>query len=128
SDLVLAGKAQSNLPVILEGRASRDLQVPITLTAVGAHDYKLTLLDNDGTPMRSLQGKFRTSAPLVLCPPCPCYHLVGEGNGNTRIDVRVNLNPARRAGLKLSVQVADAAGQPLPPVTADASKGETVGL
>jgi hypothetical protein len=77
--------------------------VPITLSGAAAHNYTLSLLDSTGTPLRVLKGKFHTSPPLVLYPACPCYHAVGDGSGETRIDARINLNPAQRAGLRLAV-------------------------
>ena len=124
----VVGKQQQTLPVTLEPGASRQVTVPITLPGVGAHNYTLSLLDSAGAPLRVLKGKFHTSPPLVLYPACPCYHAVGEGNGDTRIDARINVNPAQRAGLRLAVTATDASGKQIQTATADASKGDAVGL
>ena len=43
-----------------------------------------------------LDGKFRTTAMLQLFPACPCYHIAGEGNGDTRIDAKLAVNPRER--------------------------------
>ena len=122
------GKDIRKLPVTVASHQTRDLQVLIALNGVGAHEYKLSLLDPAGVPLRVLSGKFRTTAPLVLFPGCPCYHVAGQGNGDTRIDARVNLNPAQRAGLKMRVEVADATGQTIQTEETDAAQGEFVGL
>jgi hypothetical protein len=124
----MVGKQQQTLPVTLESGANCQFKVPITLNGTGAHNYTISLLDSAGEPMRVLKGKFHTSPPLVLHPACPCYHAVGEGNGDTRIDARINLNPAQRAGLRLAATAADAAGKQIQTATADASQGDTVGL
>ena len=124
---VVAGQ-QHTLPVTLAPGASRQFKVPIILTGTGAHNYTFSLLDSAGTPLRVLKGKFHTSPPLVLYPACPCYHAVGEGDGDTRIDARINLNPAQRPGLRLAVTATDAAGRQVQTATADASQGDTVGL
>jgi hypothetical protein len=116
-----------NLPVSLDAGASKQVKMPIMLPGVGTYNYKISLLDSAGAPVRALQGKFHTRAALVLYPACPCYHAAGEGKGDTRIDGRVNLNPAQRAGLRMNVEVADAGGQILQTTTADASQGEIVG-
>jgi hypothetical protein len=124
----VVGRRTETLPVVLLPRASREVKIPITLTGTGAHNYKISLLDSGGTPLRVLEGKFHTKPPLVLYPACPCYHAVGEGAGDTRIDARVSVNPAHRAGLRLAVDVTDASGKQIQTATADASKGETVGV
>ena len=122
------GKQKHALPVTLEPGASRQFKVPITLTGAGAHNYTFSLLSSAGKPLRVLQGKFHTSPPLVLYPACPCYHAVGEGDGDTRIDARINVNPAERSGLRLAVSATDASGKPFQSATADASQGDSVGL
>jgi hypothetical protein len=66
--------------------------------------------------------------PLVLYPACPCYQAIGDGNGETRIDARLNIEPERRAGMRLAVELMDANGKQLQTATADASKGEFVGV
>ncbi len=124
---VVAGQ-QHTLPVTLEPGASRQFKAPITLTGTGAHNYTFSLLDSDGTPLRVLKGKFHTSPPLVLYPACPCYQAVGEGDGDTRVDARINLNPAQRSGLRLAVTATDDAGKPVQAATADVSQDDTVSL
>ncbi len=101
------GKKVKALPVSLESNTSRDMKLPISLAGIGDHAYKIDLLDESGKSLRLLQGKFHTAGPLILYPACPCYQLVGAGDGNTRIDARVNLNPRKFAGLKLSVEFSD---------------------
>ncbi|HOX56633.1 MAG TPA: hypothetical protein PLC99_07055 [Verrucomicrobiota bacterium] len=125
---VVVGKQHQNLPVTLEPETSRQVTVPVTLNGVGAHNYALCLLDSTGTPLRELKGKFQTKAPLALYPACPCYHTVGNGKGDTRVEARVNLNPAKRSGLFLVVEVTDAGGKQIQTATADASQGDDVGL
>jgi hypothetical protein len=66
--------------------------------------------------------------PLLLFPACPCYHVLGRGNGDTRIDARVTLPPARLAGARLAVELSGAGGRSLQSGTADASGGGIVGL
>jgi len=124
----VVGRQQKNLSITLAPGRSRQAKVPITLTGVGAHTYSLSLLDSAGGPLRVLKGKFQTKAPLLLCPACPCYHIVGDGDGDTRIDTRINVNPAQRANLRLVVTVTDATGKTVRTATADASKGDDVGL
>jgi hypothetical protein len=122
------GKQTKSVPVVLAADTRRGSKVPLTFSGVGAHDYKISLLDEAGAPLRVLQGKFRTPPTLVLFPPCPCYHLADTGDGATRIDARLNLNPARRTGLKFNVRLSDASGQPIQSLEADPSNGDTVGL
>ena len=124
----VVAKQQKDLPLTLEAGTSRQVKVPVTLTGVGPHNYTLSLLDSAGTPLRVLNGKFHTSPPLVLYPACPCYHAVGEGNGDTRIDAHINVNPAQRSTLQLAVTIRDGAGKSLQILTADASKGDYAGL
>jgi hypothetical protein len=122
------GKATKTVPVILAPNAKKEMKVPVMLAGVGAHNYKLSLVDSTGVEKRALEGKFQTRAALVLIPACPCYHAVGEGNGDTRVDATVNLNPAQRAGLRFTAELADSAGKALQTETVDASHGETVGV
>lgn len=65
--------------------------------------------------------------PLKLFPACPCYHLLSEGNGETRVDASVNLNPAQRAGSLLKIELVDASGTILQSASADASAGGIIG-
>jgi hypothetical protein len=102
--------------------------VPITLTGAGAHNYTFTLLDSADKPLRVLSGKFHTSPPLVLYPACPCYLVVGEGNGDTHIDARVNLNPAQRPGLQFAVTAREHNGKWIQMGTTNAAQGGIVGL
>ncbi len=80
------------------------------------------------TAQNVIQGKSKKAAALVLFPPCPCYHLTGSGNGDTLVDARVNVDPAQRAGLKLSVTVQDANGRVLRTVANSISQGDTTEL
>jgi hypothetical protein len=70
----------------------------------------------------------RPEPPFVLYPPCPCYHLLGQGDGNTRVDARVNLAAGERAGARLLVEVLDDSGKALQSASADASSRELVGV
>lgn len=69
-----------------------------------------------------------TGSPLTLYPACPCYHELGLGNGDTRIDARLNLNPAHQTGSVLTVQLLDAQGRVLQTASTNASSGGTVGV
>ena len=79
-------------------------------------------------PARVRQGEARKSGPLVLYPACPCYHAVGEGIGDTRIEARLNVPPAQRIGLRLAVELTDANGKQIQTATAEAATGDTAGL
>jgi hypothetical protein len=72
--------------------------------------------------------KSRVEPPLVLYPACPCYHAIGVGNGDTRIDARINLEGSQRAGLRLAIEVSDANGKTIEFRSTDASAGAFVGL
>ncbi|HWF18564.1 MAG TPA: hypothetical protein VG754_04825, partial [Verrucomicrobiae bacterium] len=122
----IAGKV-SQMPAVIAPQSSRTFKLPITLNGMGQHHYRLSLLDAAGNSLRLLEGNFPTTAPLSLFPACPCYHVAGEGDGTTRIDARVNMNPAQRDGLKLVLEVLDSAGKPVQKMEANASKGEFVG-
>jgi hypothetical protein len=124
----VVGTQKQTLPVTLEPGASLPIKVPITLTGAGVHNYTVTLLDSAGAPLRVLKGKFHTSPPLVLYPACPCYLVVGEGNGDTRIDARINLNPAQRPGLRFAVTAREHNGKWIQMGTTNASQGDIVGL
>jgi hypothetical protein len=65
---------------------------------------------------------------LVLYPACPCYHVLGEGNGDTRVDAQVNLDPGERSGAVLNVQLFNAGGTVIQTASADASTGGIVGV
>ena len=125
---VLVGRQASSVPVSVDPGTSNAVRVPIVLGGNGVHHYTIALLDSGGTQIRQLQGKFHTQPPLVLYPACPCYHAAGQGSGETRIDARVNINPAQRAGLRLSVEVSDAESNQVQSASTDASEGDIVGL
>ncbi len=55
----------------------------------------------------SITAVAQTNRPFILFPPDPCYQLSGAGAGDTLIDARVNVQPARRAGMTLTVHVLD---------------------
>src|ERR1051325_1288567 len=120
------GGEKKTRPIVLEPRAKLHVALPIKLAHVGAHNYKLTLLDSAGVTVRTLEGKFHTRPPLVLYPACPCYHVIGDGSGETRIDASINLGPAQRTGLHLAVEVIDSEHKKLQTTSTDASKGDTV--
>ena len=117
----------SKVPVIVPPRSSREFNIPIVLNGVGRHRYELSLLDDAGKSLRSQEGNFRTTAPLTLFPACPCYHIAGQGDGTTRIDAQVNVNPVQRDGMRLAVEISDASGKPVQKMDVDASQGEFAG-
>jgi hypothetical protein len=121
------GKPGQTVGVSVAPGASQLIKVPVTLTGIGAHNYKLSLLDAAGTPVRVLEGKFRTDPALVLYPACPCYLPTGTGSAPARIDARVNLAPAQRTGLRLTIELADSTGKQVQTATTDASKGDVTG-
>ena len=84
-----------------------------------------TTFSNKSAVVRQASPKEK---PFLLYPACPCYHAVGEGNGDTRIDARVNIEPEQRAGFRLVVELTDANGKQLQTASADASKAEIVGV
>jgi hypothetical protein len=122
------GKVVKSVPVVLEAKSTRNFTVPITLNGVGLHAYKISLLDGSRTVVKMLSGKFKTAEPLTLFPPCPCYHLLGTGNGDTLIDAAVNLEPSRRKGMELTVNVLDASGHVGQTVAVPVSQGDTTEL
>lgn len=81
-----------------------------------------------GAPAPKGDPKPRVEPPLVLFPACPCYHALGVGNGDTRVDARINVEPSQRAGLRLAVDVTDAAGKSTESRWVDASTGAVAGL
>jgi hypothetical protein len=124
---ILAQQAQS-LPVAVSAETNVQVRLPITLEGAGVHNYKISLLDSEGLPLREFQGKFVTQQPLVLFPACPCYHALGMGDGSTRIEARVNTNPTQRSGLQLHVEISDAARNPIQSASTDASASDVVGV
>jgi hypothetical protein len=69
----------------------------------------------------------QNKTPLALYPACPCYHLRGEGDGETRVDAAINLSPGQNAGSMLVIQLATASGSVLQTASVDASQGGIVG-
>ncbi len=124
----VVARRTENLSVSLEPGLTRQFAIPITLNGVSAHPYKISLLDSTGASLRVIEGKFQTKPPLILYPPCPCYHAVGEGNGDTRVDARVNLSPDQRAGLKFKVNVEDASGKDIQSAASSVSTNDGVGV
>ena len=74
------------------------------------------------------QTDVQAGLPFALYPACPCYHELGQGNGDTRIDARVNLNPAQLTGSVLTVQLLDAQGHVLQTASTNAALGGIVGV
>ena len=66
--------------------------------------------------------------PLSLFPACPCYHALGEGDGETRLDARVRLNPAQQSGAMLTFQILDANGKTMQAASVSAAQGGIVGV
>lgn len=120
-------KKTSEVAVTLEPAGSELVKVPIALGGIGTFDYQLALVDG-GTVLRSITGKFRTSAPLVLLPAVPCYHVIGRGTGETRVDARILVNPAQRSGLRFTASLVDKTGSELTRATADASAESLAGV
>jgi hypothetical protein len=61
---------------------------------------------------------------LQLFPACPCYHVAGESNGDTRIDAKLAVNPRERSNMRLGVELTDATGEVIQTVTNTALTGE----
>jgi len=120
-------KQVSDVPISVGTKSESRIPLTINLKAVGSHDYSLELLSASGLPERNVTGKFSAIAPLIVYPACPCYHAIGEGDSSTRMDVQVNLHPARLSGARLQIQVADSAGKVLDTASVDASNGGLVG-
>lgn len=126
--LSILGRKTNSVPVVLAARGGGVFKLPVNLAGIGAHDCRLQLLDASGAVLCAQSGKFRTVAPLTLFPAVPCYHAVGEGSGETLVTARLSVNPTQRKGLRLVVELSDRAGKALQTATADAAKGETVGV
>jgi hypothetical protein len=118
------GRETESAPVDLAAKSDGTFEIPITLKGVGQHAYTISLLDQAGQAVKVIRGKFLTAPPLTLCPPCPCYQIAGAGNGDTLIDARININPAEREGLKLSVTLRNSDGQELKSALTAISKGD----
>ncbi len=116
------------LPVVLEPESTKRIKIPITMSGTGAHAYKINLLDSKGGTMRVLEGKFQTRSPLLMYPPCPAYHVIGEGDGSTRVDALVNVNPAERTGMRFLVEVSDRDGKEVQTASAEVSQTDAVGV
>jgi hypothetical protein len=69
-----------------------------------------------------------SEAPLVLYPACPCFHLIGSGNGETTINAAIKVPETMRFGWRLEVKVRRSDGAVVQTVTSDASRGATVQL
>jgi hypothetical protein len=108
--------------VTVQPSSNSRIAVPINLQGTGVHNYRFALSSAPGESLRVLQGKFRTQPPLVLYPACPCYHVVGEGTGETRVEARVNLAPEQRSGLKFAVVLSDSRGRELQTTNAAVSQ------
>ncbi len=121
------GKETKAVPVTLRAKETQRVKIPLNFRGVGPHEYRFSLEDGEGKALRTLQGKFQTKAALVLEPACPYYHLIGEGNGETRVDARINLSPEARTDCKLQLSVSDAQGKEIQSLAVDASRGEFVG-
>jgi hypothetical protein len=121
------GNRTTQVPVNLGAGTERLVSVPVTLATFGQIGYTLRLVAG-GATARTLKGQFRTNPPLGLFPASPCYHLLGSGNADTRIDARIVMDPARRAGLKLAVTLTDTTGKALESASADAAQGDIVGV
>jgi hypothetical protein len=67
-------------------------------------------------------AKLVPEAPLVLYPACPCFHLIGSGTGETKIDVLINYPETLRFGWQLEVKLRRSDGAEVQTVTCDASK------
>lgn len=121
------GKQVSDTPASVAAGSESRIPLKIDLRAVGKHEYSLELFDASGAPERKIAGSFNVAAPLTIYPACPCYHAIGEGDGSTRVDVRISLHPDRLRGAKLEVRVSDSAGNALDTGSVDASGGGLVG-
>gem|GEM_PF-1335349 len=125
--ILTLGKQTSDMPVSVAAGSESRIPLEIDLKAVGKHDYTLDLLNVSGATERKIAGSFNVAAPLTVYPACPCYHVVGEGDGSTRVDVQINLHPDRLHGAKLVVRVTDSTGNELDAASVDASRGGFVG-
>ncbi|MDO8544208.1 MAG: hypothetical protein Q7S40_27530 [Opitutaceae bacterium] len=123
----VVARQTTEVPVVVAADSSARVKLPIAISGVGAFDYTLSLVEQNA-PVCTLTGKFRTTAPLVLYPANPCYHILGQGGGETRFDARIVVNPAQRAGLRLAVVLTDTSGREIETATADASSGDIAGV
>ena len=126
--LTQIGKAETSMPVVLGAKAAGNFKLPITLNGVGQHPYKISVLDESGTVVKTIQGKFKTDEPLALFPACPCYLPTGSGKADVLIDARVNLDPAQRNALRLTVSVLASNGPEVQKVSAPVSRDDTMEL
>ncbi len=122
-----AGESATDVKVAVPKSAAQKIKVPITLSTPGSHRYTISLLDKSGKRLRGLEGHFRISEPLTVFPACPSYLSVGPASAEVRVDVRVVINPAQRAGLRLKATLRDSSGKNIAESSVDAGRGEFVG-
>jgi len=115
-------------PVELDINESAIVRVQATLNGVGLHPYKITLFDSKGASEKTMQGKFKTSEPLVLFPPKPSYDFVQASEKDVLLDAGINIDPNHRKGMKLSVTVTDPKGKDLQTIVGEISQGELTEL
>lgn len=120
------GESAADVSLAVPKGSAQKVKVPITLSTPGHHRYSISLLDKAGKPLRSLEGRFQISEPLTIFPACPCYLNVGTGTQDVQVDARVVVNPAQRAGLKMTASLRDSSGKQIAQSAADASRGEFV--
>ena len=88
----------------------------------------LTWLAISSSCLAAQRNKSHLDAPLTLYPACPVYHLLGIGDGTTRVAVRIGLDASQRQGLKVAVEVADASGKNTSQQTTTIGQSETLEL
>lgn len=57
------------------------------------------------------QPPTKAASRITLYPPCPCYHAVGKGDGQTQIDVQVDLAGHQEGGVRLVLGISDSSGK-----------------
>ncbi len=120
------GKQVSEVPVSVGARSGLRVPLSINMKAAGNYDYTLDLLRASGESERKITGRFMADPPLTVYAACPCYHAIGEGDGTTKLAVRVNLHPSRLPGAHLQVEVANTAGTKMQKADVDVSRGGLV--
>ncbi|PWU15928.1 MAG: hypothetical protein C5B50_14560 [Verrucomicrobia bacterium] len=125
-DCALDGQPKRQ-PLLIGPKATRDMNIPVTVTGVGPHTFALHARGTIGT-VAELREKFRTAPALDLYPACPSCLQAGPESGRCQIEARMNVNPVDRSGLKWCIEVLDASGNILHSLTNYVSAERLAGI
>jgi hypothetical protein len=70
----------------------------------------------------------KTESRITLYVPCPCYHVMGKGDGLTQIDVQVDLAGREGSGARLALEISDALGKAIQTESISLSRSTMAGF